>query len=114
MQPRENIVRDGDRYGRESLRLTVQQHWDSGDLWGSALGLLGGACDVLNYLGRSDLVPTSAGYRPSIMGSNPTDTPEGDDIYWDLNNTGTSIADVAYWATVLSRFADMIPADRRY
>jgi len=101
------------RFAKDPVRFEVRLSWDDGDPWGSALSALGGICDVLYHLHKDHLIPDDAGYWPGAGGPDVTDYPAA--MFLELLEQGlTTFEALAYWARVLSRFADIVPDDRRY
>ncbi len=93
------------------LRSEIALSWDGGDPWGSTLSALGGICDVLYLNGAA--TPTSAGYVPAMGGPDVTDYPAS--MFAEmLEDRTTDLRSLFYFARVLSRFADLVPEDRRY
>lgn len=99
------------RGARNDIRSEVHMNWD--DPWGSALSNLGGVCDVLAWTDNEEMIPESAGYRPGAGGPDVTDYPAA--MFAEMWKAELIDAEsLAYWARVLSRYADLVPEDRRY
>lgn len=104
----------GSTIGREELRVSIRVGFDPGDPWGSGMGWLGGACDVLAFVGRPDLIPDTAEYRAGVGGPHPHDTHEGDELmYHILHVQHVTVDDVSYWARVFDRYCDVVRAAGR-
>lgn len=103
-----------ERDGRESVRVSIRMGWDDGDVFGSAMGWLGGLCDVLTHEGMGYMIPESAGYR-AALGGVTLDSPEAEQLVWELAEVDdVSVHTLQYWAEVMSRYLDVMPADRKY
>lgn len=106
------------RTGRAAIRSIVNLQWDGHDVQASVFSPYFGVCTVL-YVSGED-VPAEAEFRPSPFLRDNGDLSQVEDEWPDaefaeLFESGEiNAADLAYWARVLGRAADLIPADQRY
>lgn len=104
--------------GRSALRNLIAMQWDGGDAQASVFSPYFGVCTVLYVAG--EYVPAEAEFQPSPFLSDNGDLSQVKDEWPDAEIAEMYEAgevtgdDLVYWARVLSRAADLIPADQRY
>lgn len=101
--------------GRAAIRSIITMGWDDGDVQGSTLGPLFDVCEVMFVSGFE--VPAECEFRPSPMLHTVNDLDDNwpaAELIEMLDDGSIDSDDLAYWARVLNRCVDLIPADRRY
>jgi hypothetical protein len=94
------------------LRVDITMSWD-GDPWGDGLMALGGLCDVLTHVGEGARIPETADYFPGVLGLDLSEYPASE--FLDSLRAGViDVEAMGYFARVLDRYLDLVPADRRY
>lgn len=84
------------------LRNELRIGWDSGDRWGSTMGLFFDACDELYRRGED--IPDAWGFRASPLGVGEPDTLEGEILLDALSD------DILRLGNVLDRYRGMLIA----